>query len=127
MSLFPALPYPLYPLPLLFFKATITSVLEYLSNWFGERDFTPELVRLHLLFIYAGEIMFTYVRCGCSFYTYICACAHTYKYSCVLHKKIQILSINKDFTPEDKSIYFPLEPGSAMVSLCKERESDTRV
>ncbi|GAB1297459.1 Gem-associated protein 2 [Apodemus speciosus] len=23
---------------------TITSVLEYLSNWFGERDFTPELV-----------------------------------------------------------------------------------
>ncbi|XP_021501447.1 gem-associated protein 2 isoform X3 [Meriones unguiculatus] len=26
-------------------QATITSVLEYLSNWFGERDFTPELGR----------------------------------------------------------------------------------
>ncbi|XP_065404818.1 gem-associated protein 2 isoform X6 [Macaca fascicularis] len=25
-------------------QATVTSVLEYLSNWFGERDFTPELV-----------------------------------------------------------------------------------
>ncbi|KAL2789992.1 gem-associated protein 2 isoform beta [Daubentonia madagascariensis] len=25
--------------------ATVTSVLEYLSNWFGERDFTPELGR----------------------------------------------------------------------------------
>ncbi|XP_071463954.1 gem-associated protein 2 isoform X6 [Marmota flaviventris] len=24
-------------------QATVTSVLEYLSNWFGERDFTPEL------------------------------------------------------------------------------------
>ncbi|KAG8516464.1 Gem-associated protein 2, partial [Galemys pyrenaicus] len=23
-------------------QATVTSVLEYLSNWFGERDFTPE-------------------------------------------------------------------------------------
>ncbi|KAM5339479.1 gem-associated protein 2 isoform 1-T1 [Glossophaga mutica] len=26
-------------------QATVTSVLEYLSNWFGERDFTPELGR----------------------------------------------------------------------------------
>ncbi|XP_074184272.1 gem-associated protein 2 isoform X4 [Rhinolophus sinicus] len=26
-------------------QATVTSVLEYLSNWFGERDFTPELIR----------------------------------------------------------------------------------
>ncbi|XP_072867044.1 gem-associated protein 2 isoform X3 [Chlorocebus sabaeus] len=25
-------------------QATVTSVLEYLSNWFGERDFTPELM-----------------------------------------------------------------------------------
>ncbi|XP_055411960.1 gem-associated protein 2 isoform X1 [Bubalus kerabau] len=26
-------------------QATVTSVLEYLNNWFGERDFTPELGR----------------------------------------------------------------------------------
>ncbi|KAM5235212.1 gem-associated protein 2 isoform 1-T1 [Ctenodactylus gundi] len=28
-----------------YIQATVTSVLEYLGNWFGERDFTPELGR----------------------------------------------------------------------------------
>lgn len=30
------------------FKATVTSVLEYLISWFGEKKFTPELVIFNL-------------------------------------------------------------------------------
>lgn len=31
-------------LSVLLLKATVTSVLEYLISWFGEKKFTPELV-----------------------------------------------------------------------------------
>uniref|UniRef100_A0A452S7P5 Gem nuclear organelle associated protein 2 n=1 Tax=Ursus americanus TaxID=9643 RepID=A0A452S7P5_URSAM len=64
-------------------QATVTSVLEYLSNWFGERDFTPELVVLHLfIFIILTKlyILILYMR-----YEYMCiipVCITVYNANC---------------------------------------------
>ncbi|XP_048654609.1 gem-associated protein 2 isoform X2 [Marmota marmota marmota] len=60
-------------------QATVTSVLEYLSNWFGERDFTPELVVLHLFyFIMQARLYIFIIRCHSIVFIFKCVCVYMY-------------------------------------------------